>query len=57
MRHEGMRRLAHKAGIALPPIDHVDINWEAHGHHGFPVPHYDIHLYFVPHAEHMAIKP
>lgn len=40
----------------LPPVDHVDIDWEPAGHEGFPVPHYDIHLYFVSHEEHMAIK-
>ena len=34
-------------------VDHVDIWWEAHGHPGFPVPHYDIHAYYVPHAVHM----
>lgn len=49
--------LASKAGIALPAIDHVDIGFEPHGHEGYEVPHYDIHMYFVPHAEHMAIKP
>lgn len=49
--------LASKAGIKLPPVDHMDIDWEPKGHHGFVVPHYDIHLYFVPHAMHMAIKP
>jgi hypothetical protein len=49
--------LASKAGIELPPIDHVDFNFEPHGHEGYEIPHYDIHMYFVPHAEHMAIKP
>lgn len=49
--------LAPKAGFTLPPVDHVDFDFEPHGHEGYPVPHYDVHLYFVPHAEHMAIKP
>jgi hypothetical protein len=49
--------LASKAGIELPPIDHVDFNFEPHGHEGYEVPHYDVHMYFVPHADHMAIKP
>jgi hypothetical protein len=49
--------LAPKAGFTLPPVDHVDFGFEPEGHEGYPVPHYDVHLYFVPHAEHMAIKP
>lgn len=49
--------LASKAGIALPAVDHVDFNFEPNGHEGYDVPHYDVHMYFVPHAEHMAIKP
>jgi hypothetical protein len=32
-------------------VDHVDIWWEAHGHPGFPVPHYDLHAWYVTHAE------
>jgi hypothetical protein len=28
-------------------IDHVDIEYEPHGHPGFLFPHYDIHAYFV----------
>lgn len=34
-------------------IDHVDIWFESHGHPGYPIPHYDIHAWYVPHAEHM----
>jgi len=34
-------------------IDHVDIWFEAHGHPGFPVPHYDLHAWYVPHSQHM----
>jgi len=34
-------------------IDHVDIWWEPHGHPGYQIPHYDIHAWYVPHAEHM----
>lgn len=34
-------------------INHVDIEFQAQGHEGFPVPHYDIHAYFVTHEEHM----
>lgn len=41
---------------ALPghAIDHVDIEYEPHGHEGMPVAHYDIHAYYVPHATHVA---
>lgn len=49
--------LTSKAGIELPPVDHIDFNFEPNGHEGYEVPHYDVHLYFVPHAEHMAITP
>ncbi len=34
-------------------IDHVDIWFEPHGHPGYPIPHYDIHAWYVSHAEHM----
>lgn len=35
-------------------IDHVDIWFEPHGHPGYEIPHYDIHAWYVPHAEHMT---
>ena len=34
-------------------VDHVDMWFEAHGHPGFPVPHYDVHAWYVPHSLHM----
>jgi hypothetical protein len=34
-------------------IDHVDVWFEAHGHPGYEVPHYDIHAWYVTHDEHM----
>src|ERR1700724_568046 len=37
------------------PVDHVDIWYAPHGHDGFPQPHYDILLLFVPHATHMHL--
>lgn len=44
--------------VLKPPpgyaIDHVDIDFEPHGHRHYLIPHYDIHAYFVPHAEHMT---
>src|SRR5215469_72743 len=33
-------------------IDHVDIEYLAHGHPGMPYAHYDIHGYYVPHSVH-----
>lgn len=33
-------------------IDHVDIGFNPHGHEGYPVPHYDVHAYYVAHAVH-----
>jgi len=38
-------------------IDHVDIAFNPHGHQGYPIPHYDVHAYYVPHAVHMAYCP
>lgn len=49
--------LKSKVAIPFPPVDHVDFDWEPEGHEGYTVPHYDVHFYFVPHKEHMAIKP
>ena len=52
------------AAIALPPeareavgIDHMAINWEAHGHPpaSFAAPHFDFHFYNVSQAEVGAI--
>jgi len=37
------------------PVDHVDIWFAPRGHDGFPSPHYDIMLVFMPHAEHMHL--
>ena len=34
-------------------IDHVDIWYESHGHPGYTIPHYDIHAWYIPHAQHM----
>lgn len=35
-------------------INHVDFWYEKNGHPGYWVPHYDIHAWYVPHAEHMT---
>ena len=37
------------------PLNHVDVWFAPHGHDGFPEPHYDVILFFVPHDEHMKI--
>lgn len=44
---------------ALPDhtIDHIDFAFEPNGHAGFPVPHYDLHAYYVSPAEEAAICP
>lgn len=34
-------------GPNQPAVDHMEFNFEPHGHEGFEVPHYDIHMYFV----------
>lgn len=40
----------------LPPVDHVSVGFEATGHEGYEVPHYDIHMYFITPDEVAAIK-
>jgi len=44
---------------ALPgyTIDHVDFEFEPHGHEGMPVPHYDLHAYYVTPAVQATICP
>lgn len=36
-------------------VDHADVWFAPHGHEGAPAPHYDIILFFVPHAVHMKL--
>ncbi|HEY1656380.1 MAG TPA: hypothetical protein VGF86_14850 [Candidatus Tumulicola sp.] len=38
-------------------IDHVDIEYVPYGHAGYPIPHYDLHAYYVPHSTHEAFCP
>ncbi len=38
-------------------LDHFDVGFMPHGHEGFDGPHWDIHAYYVSHAEHLAIPP
>ena len=40
----------------LPPVDHVDITYMPEGHPGHEVPHYDVHMYFLPPEEIDAIQ-
>lgn len=40
----------------LPPVNHVNIEFEPNGHEGFEVPHYDIHMYFISPDERMKIE-
>lgn len=44
---------------ALPgyTIDHIDVAFEPKGHEGLPVPHYDIHAYYISRAEQLKICP
>lgn len=44
---------------ALPgyTIDHVDLAYEPKGHEGFPVPHYDVHAYYISPAQQAQICP
>lgn len=44
---------------ALPgySIDHIDFAFEPTGHPGMPVPHYDLHAYYVSAAEQAKICP
>ncbi|WDR07227.1 hypothetical protein PSQ90_07320 [Devosia rhodophyticola] len=36
------------AGLTnLPSINHVDIGFEPHGHEGYEIPHYDLHIFFI----------
>lgn len=40
-------------GLPSPSIDHTDVEFQAHGHEGFEVPHFDLHSYYVTHEEHL----
>ena len=38
-------------------IDHADLRFEPKGHEGLPVPHYDLHLYYISYADQKKICP
>ena len=42
---------------SLPPVDHINMGFEPKGHEGYEVPHYDMHVYFVPPSVLKQIKP
>ncbi len=55
---EGPEELS--ALVPLPvgvAVNHVDVAFMPHGHEGFEVPHWDMHLYFITQAEKAAITP
>jgi hypothetical protein len=41
----------------LPPINHIHVGFEAKGHEGYEIPHYDIHIYFASPEAMKSIKP
>ncbi len=38
-------------------VDHVEVAFMTHGHEGFEVPHWDIHLYFISPEERQELVP
>lgn len=38
-------------------INHIDFEFEPNGHEGFPVPHYDLHAYYISAAAQATICP
>lgn len=44
---------------ALPghKIDHVSIEFHPKGHEGMPIPHYDLHAYYISYAQQTALCP
>ncbi|HLY03372.1 MAG TPA: hypothetical protein VKR56_12880 [Candidatus Cybelea sp.] len=38
-------------------IDHIDFKFEPQGHPGMPVPHYDLHAYYLSAAQQATICP
>lgn len=44
---------------ALPgyTIDHVNLEYHPRGHEGMPIPHYDVHAYYISHAAQLKICP
>jgi hypothetical protein len=38
-------------------VDHIDVEWMPQGHDGFDISHWDVHVYFVSHSEHLSLVP
>lgn len=44
-------------GVAeMPAVDHLNLGFLPEGHEGYEVPHYDVHLYFLPPAQMEQVK-
>ena len=55
---EGIEIFHELANLAVDHrVDHFDVAFLDHGHEGFEAAHWDIHAYYVSHAEHLAIPP
>ncbi|TMV45678.1 hypothetical protein FE783_28440 [Paenibacillus mesophilus] len=48
--------LAGMKGVPSPAVVQIDVEFQATGHEGFEVPHYDIHAYFISEEEQQKIK-
>jgi uncharacterized protein YjiS (DUF1127 family) len=48
VRGKSFERLRLGVDGKLPPVNHLEMTFMPHGHEGFEVPHYDVHMYFVP---------
>lgn len=48
--------LAGMKGVPMPTVVQVDVEFQANGHPGFEVPHYDIHNYFISDEEQQDIE-
>ncbi len=49
--------LANIAALPGYTIDHIDFKFEPNGHAGMPVPHYDLHAYYITAAQQATICP
>jgi uncharacterized protein YjiS (DUF1127 family) len=48
IKGQSFERLRLGMPAKLPAVDHLEVTFMPHGHEGFEVPHYDLHMYFVP---------
>ena len=50
----------HKKAREATPFDHIDINWNPHGHEPemvYGLPHFDFHFYKISRSEQLSIVP